>query len=177
MDYFIKIITVITRYQSKKSKIGRKLWRKLPIWGKYKHMCVLYITGCPIWMGWILNSYNGFIFGVGHFQMLRLFNHKALQNIYPHPNQTPCICKQNTLPAFLFPPSFPDDVVFKLLYSIMDEITYYILYIVFATHTHTSWSTGVRFKTDFSSLVQLLLLLQSTSLKCTYSVQFRRLSA
>ena len=31
MDYFIKIITVITRYQSKKSKIGRKLWRKLPI--------------------------------------------------------------------------------------------------------------------------------------------------
>ena len=136
MDYFIKIITVITRYQSKKSKIGRKLWRKLPIWGKYKHMCVLYITGCPIWMGWILNSYNGFIFGVGHFQMLTLFNHKALQNIYPHPNQTPCICKQNTLPAFLFPPSFPNDVVFKLLYSIMDEITYYILYLVFATHTH-----------------------------------------
>ena len=97
----------------------------------------MYITGCPIWMGWILNSYNGFIFGVRHFQMFRLFNHKALQNIYPHPNQTPCICKQNTLPAFLFPPSFPDDVVFKLLYSIMDEITYYILYIVFATHTHT----------------------------------------
>ena len=42
MDYFIKIITVITRYQSKKSKIGRKLWRELPIWGKYKHMCVYY---------------------------------------------------------------------------------------------------------------------------------------